>query len=265
MVTGGELYEHIIKHKMFGEAKTAEIIKQVLLAVNYMHLQNIVHRDLKPENLLIQPIPNTEEIIIKLTDFGFATICNPVKGLSQVLGSPMYMAPELVLEKSYNAAVDIWSIGVITHILLSGCPPFYGKEKKDIQRAILSAQPNFGRVKQKLSNQAIDFTLKCLNKDSSQRPSAKELLSHPFILDNITTTEIDSEVALQIASDLTAYYKLSVFQSGIVSLLANMQAQQSELNSLKKMFLTFDSNQDGFLSLDELTLGMTRVFGQLKA
>ena len=86
-----------------------------------------MHRDLKPENLLM-----ASETEIKLADFGFATFFTPTDGLQQRLGSPMYMAPELVLEQKYDAKVDIWSIGVITHILLTGCPPFFGQSKNDM-------------------------------------------------------------------------------------------------------------------------------------
>lgn len=76
LVPGGELYDFVIKHKKSTEAETANFVKQILLAVNYMHLQNIVHRDIKPENLLM-----TSGNEIKLADFGFATLFNPIIGL----------------------------------------------------------------------------------------------------------------------------------------------------------------------------------------
>ena len=90
----------------------------------------------------------TDNITLKLTDFGFATFLNPAKGETQVLGSPLYMAPEIVSQQTYNSKVDIWSIGVLTHILLSGCPPFFGKTKQDIYKSILEGHPKFGRVKE---------------------------------------------------------------------------------------------------------------------
>ena len=75
---------------------------------------------------------------LKLTDFGFACFYKSERGLSQVLGSPLYMAPEIVREERYDKSVDIWSVGVIAHILLSGCPPFYGRTKQEIYRSIVS-------------------------------------------------------------------------------------------------------------------------------
>ena len=154
LVTGGELYDYIIKKKKLTEKSSANIIKQILLAINYMHKQNIVHRDIKPENILLSPEEGLsgDDIQIKLTDFGFATFFKTEQGLKQVLGSPLYMAPEIVQEQQYGEKVDIWSIGVIAHILLSGCPPFFGKTKMDIYKSIVRDKPKFGRVAGSLSN-----------------------------------------------------------------------------------------------------------------
>ena len=81
-----------------------------------------MHRDLKPENILLAPEESSSpsRLNIKLTDFGFAAFFRPEIGLKQVLGSPLYMAPELILKKPYDKAVDMWAVGVIAHILLSG-------------------------------------------------------------------------------------------------------------------------------------------------
>ena len=93
-----------------------------------MHKQNIIHRDLKPENILIE-----SDKIVKLADFGFAVLNKGGEGgQTRVLGSPLYMAPEIIRGESYGSAVDIWAVGVITCILLTGRPPFYGKSKRAI-------------------------------------------------------------------------------------------------------------------------------------
>jgi len=98
------------------------------LAINYMHKQSITHRDLKPENILLES-KNIDTLDIKIADFGFSCIFDPDEGLDLVLGSPLYMAPEIIEGKIYNEKVDIWSIGVITYMLLSGRNPFPGKNK----------------------------------------------------------------------------------------------------------------------------------------
>ena len=150
MVSGGELYDYIIKAKRLSERQAADVVKQLLLALSYMHEQNIAHRDIKPENVLLAPEESTVpgKLNLKLTDFGFACFYNSDKKLKQVLGSPLYMAPEIVREQPYDKGVDIWSVGVIAHILLSGCPPFYGKTKQEIYRSIVSDPPKFGRVRE---------------------------------------------------------------------------------------------------------------------
>lgn len=139
-----------------------------------MHQQDIVHRDIKPENILLCPEESRpgEVIQVKLTDFGFATFFKKGESLKQVLGSPLYMAPEIVQEQTYNTKVDIWSVGVIAHILLSGSPPFFGKSKMEIYKSIVKDKPKFGRVMDSLTPEAIQFTMKCLNKDPKVRPTA---------------------------------------------------------------------------------------------
>jgi len=105
------------------------------------------------------------------------------------------MAPEIVKELPYGKAVDIWSIGVIGHILLSGSPPFYGKSKPEIYKSIVNGTPKFGRYKESLSNQAKEFILACLSKDPLQRPTAEELLQHPWLAANAQYPQVDQEVS----------------------------------------------------------------------
>lgn len=135
IICGGELFDQIIKKGKLSYLESAKIIKQTLMALAHMHEQGIVHRDLKPENILMVDDDN-----IKVADFGFAV---PLKGKkqTQVLGSPLYMAPELVLGKEYSSEVDIWAMGVITHILLTGTPPFSGATKDEIFNSICNKKP----------------------------------------------------------------------------------------------------------------------------
>jgi calcium-dependent protein kinase len=102
----------------------------------------MVHRDLKPENILLEST-DVQKLNLKITDFGFACFFDPSKGLKDVLGSPLYMAPEIVREKTYDNKVDVWSIGVITYILICGKPPWKGKTKPEIFGSILHDELEF--------------------------------------------------------------------------------------------------------------------------
>ena len=116
---GGNLLDKIISLSKFSENQAAMIINQIMLAVNYMHKQNMSHRDLKHENLMCLS-EDSEDLNVKLTDFGFATFFDPKHKMNLSLGSPLYMAPELVMEAEYDQKVDVWSLGCIVYILLSG-------------------------------------------------------------------------------------------------------------------------------------------------
>lgn len=97
-----------------------------------MHKKNIAHRDIKPENILLNS-PNPEDVTLKITDFGFAKCYDPNEGgLNETLGSPLYMAPEIIKKQPYDCKVDIWAVGVMCYILLCGKPPFKGKSKDEV-------------------------------------------------------------------------------------------------------------------------------------
>lgn len=95
ILEGGELFDRLIAMGRFGETNAGYIVKQVLLALNYMHKQKMTHRDLKPENILLDS-KNPKALEVKIADFGFSCVFDPKEGLNLVLGSPLYMAPELI-------------------------------------------------------------------------------------------------------------------------------------------------------------------------
>ncbi|XP_030884376.1 calcium/calmodulin-dependent protein kinase type 1G-like [Leptonychotes weddellii] len=121
-VSGGELFDRILERGVYTEKDASLVIQQVLSAVKYLHENGIVHRDLKPENLLyLTPEENSK---IMITDFGLSKM-EQSGVMSTACGTPGYVAPEVLAQKPYSKAVDCWSIGVITYILLCGYPPFY--------------------------------------------------------------------------------------------------------------------------------------------
>ena len=127
------------------EEDAAYIVRQILLAITYCHSRGVVHRDLKPENILIDSINKEGKISIKVIDFGAALFIPPHSKLYETLGTPYYIAPE-VLTGTYNEKCDIWSIGVILYILLSGSVPFDGISNEAIMSNVKKGEYSFKRI-----------------------------------------------------------------------------------------------------------------------
>jgi len=181
LVTGGELFDQIVSRGSYSERDAASIVKQILEAVHYMHSNGIAHRDLKPENLLCAG-PNNE--IIKVTDFGLSKDFGEA-ALQTSCGTPDYVAPEVLRGNPYDNSVDIWSIGVITYILLCGFPPFYGNSDPEIFEKILSARYDFPSPDwDNISEDAKDFIRSILILEPHKRPTAQEALNHPWMVGN---------------------------------------------------------------------------------
>ena len=176
---GGELFDEIVAKGKFGEKDAAMLINQVLTCINYCHKNHIVHRDLKPENVLLEA--NKEFDQIKIIDFGTSLVVKDGEKLDEKLGTPYYIAPE-VLQKNYGAKCDIWSIGVITYIILSGIPPFNGASDQEIMKKVKLGKFNFNDpVWKSISDQCKDFISKLLTLDQNSRPSAEQALEHPWL------------------------------------------------------------------------------------
>ena len=128
----GELFNEIVEKGPFDEQYSAYVMYQILSAVNYCHKMHIIHRDLKPENILIVDRDKEYKMpIVKICDFGTSKIVEKGQIQKKKIGSSYYMAPE-VLKKHYNEKCDVWSCGVIMYILLSGLPPFNGRDDDEI-------------------------------------------------------------------------------------------------------------------------------------
>ena len=176
---GGELFDRIVKKAYYNEKEARDLAQIFLSAVKYMHDRNVVHRDLKPENLLLKS--QSDDADVKIADFGFATIAE-ADTLTEQCGTPGYVAPEILGHKKYGKAVDMWSVGVITYILLGGYPPFHDDNQRQLFKKIQAAKyefhPDFwGGV----SDEAKDLISKLLVLDVSARLTVDQALSHAWI------------------------------------------------------------------------------------
>ncbi|XP_051114704.1 calcium-dependent protein kinase 26-like [Andrographis paniculata] len=181
LCAGGELFHWIEKRGRLSEQEAHIIFKQLMEVIMYCHDKGIVHRDLKPENILL--VSKASISPIKLADFGLATHVEPGQMLKGTVGSPFYIAPE-VLAGNYDQAADVWSAGVILYIMLSGIPPFWGKTKSAIFDAVRAANLCFhSDLWSCISESAKDLIAGMLSFDRSKRLTATQVLAHPWTRD----------------------------------------------------------------------------------
>ncbi|KAJ7999471.1 hypothetical protein DPEC_G00194770 [Dallia pectoralis] len=180
LVSGGELFDRIINRGVYTEIDASQLVRQVLQAVNYLHENSIVHRDLKPENLLYFDSNVNSKIMI--SDFGLSKMSDHGV-MSTACGTPGYVAPEVLAQKPYSKAVDCWSIGVITYILLCGYPPFFEENEARLFSKIMRADYAFHTpFWDDISESAKDFIRNMMQKHPHKRFTTEQALRHPWII-----------------------------------------------------------------------------------
>ncbi|KAF0691641.1 Aste57867_17171 [Aphanomyces stellatus] len=193
LVEGGELFDRLVQKEVYSERDAQQLVRALLGVVQYLHQRNIVHQDLKVhvmltcqdetthslENILL--VTSDDDTTIKLCDFGFAQY-DTDNQLSQKWGSPDYLAPEIITQPTYGRQVDIWSAGVITFILLSGCAPFVGDTNAELLAAIqlgkIHFQPEYWHD---VSPAAQSFVRRMLVVDPNERATVDDLLQDPWL------------------------------------------------------------------------------------
>eukprot|EP01123_Difflugia_compressa_P013375 TRINITY_DN615_c0_g1_i1.p1 TRINITY_DN615_c0_g1~~TRINITY_DN615_c0_g1_i1.p1 ORF type:complete len:472 (+),score=95.17 TRINITY_DN615_c0_g1_i1:51-1466(+) len=211
-VQGGELFDQIVSRGTYSEFDAAKIIRQILEAVEYLHSIGIAHRDLKPENLLCS---GDENNTIKVTDFGLSKDFGSAS-LRTSCGTPDYVAPEVLRGQPYDNSVDIWSIGVITYILLCGFPPFYGNTDQQIFEKILKVDYDFPSPDwDAISGEAKDFIKKILVQDPTKRPTALQALEMDWIKNKAPTKPLE---------------RLDFFKAGMSKYNLQYQEQRKKTN-----------------------------------
>ncbi|XP_043924325.1 serine/threonine-protein kinase Chk2 [Protopterus annectens] len=186
LMEGGELFNRVVTSQRLKESTAKLFFYQMLLAVKYLHENGITHRDLKTENVLLSS--NSEECLIKITDFGQSKILGETTLMKTLCGTPTYLAPEIIETAGtagYSNAVDLWSLGVILFVCLSGYPPFTEQNrnmslKDQITRGQYTLIPSIWR---NISEEAKDLVKKLLVVDPQQRLTTDEALNHPWLKD----------------------------------------------------------------------------------
>ncbi|GAU36739.1 hypothetical protein TSUD_318380 [Trifolium subterraneum] len=179
---GGDLYDRIVKKGHYSEQQAAKLAKNIVEAVQECHSLGVMHRDLKLENLLFDTVE--DDANLKIIDFGLSAFYKPGETFSDVFGSPDYMAPE-VLHEHYGPEADLWSVGVISYIILSGAPPFWAETEEgtfaQISKGILDFESEPWPT---ISDSAKDLIRKMLHRNPKKRFTAQQVLCHPWIVDD---------------------------------------------------------------------------------
>ncbi len=258
---GGELFDQVVKKGSFTENEAANVLKQILSAVNYIHSNNIVHRDLKPENILLDTEKNN---IIKIIDWGTARFFEKNKKMNKISGTPYYIAPEVLSEK-YDEKCDIWSCGIIIYILLCGYPPFNGDNDNEILNKIKKGKFEFPAEEwENISDIAKDLIKSMLRFNPLERLSASDCLKHAWF-NEYQQKKVDVGFSSKCLENMKKFHAERKLQQAALTYIVNHLLSKEEKNELLELFQSFDKNGDGVLSKEEIYDGYKAILGETEA
>uniref|UniRef100_A0A0E0JUZ5 non-specific serine/threonine protein kinase n=1 Tax=Oryza punctata TaxID=4537 RepID=A0A0E0JUZ5_ORYPU len=245
LLTG--IFHFVRKNSRYSEKDAAVVVRQMLKVAAECHLHGLVHRDMKPENFLFKS--TKEDSPLKATDFGLSDFIKPGRKFHDIVGSAYYVAPE-VLKRRSGPESDVWSIGVITYILLCGRRPFWNKTEDGIFREVLRNKPDFRKKPWPgISSGAKDFVKKLLVKNPRARLTAAQALSHPWVREGGEASEIPVDIS--VLSNMRQFVKYSRFKQFALRALAST-LKEEELADLKDQFDAIDVDKSGSISIEEM-------------
>ncbi|XP_010532303.1 PREDICTED: calcium-dependent protein kinase 10-like [Tarenaya hassleriana] len=258
LCAGGELFDRIVARGHYTERAAAAVARTIAEVVSMCHSNGVMHRDLKPENFLF--VDKKENSALKAIDFGLSVFFKPGERFTEIVGSPYYMAPE-VLKKNYGPEVDVWSAGVIVYILLCGVPPFWAETEQGVALAILRGVLDFKREPwPQISESAKSLVRQMLDPDPTKRLTAQQVREHPWIHNakkapNVPLGDI-------VRSRLKQFSVMNRFKKKALRVIAEHLSLQ-EVEVIKNMFTLMDDDNDGRIAYTELRAGLSKVGSQL--
>eukprot|EP00930_Biecheleria_cincta_P033751 TRINITY_DN23375_c0_g1_i1.p1 TRINITY_DN23375_c0_g1~~TRINITY_DN23375_c0_g1_i1.p1 ORF type:complete len:609 (+),score=119.28 TRINITY_DN23375_c0_g1_i1:171-1997(+) len=259
---GGDLFDRFADIGKLPETMVAPIIKQVASALRYAHDKGIAHRDLKLENICFcEKAPGSTHV--KVIDWGLAGKFQHGKMKSNV-GTSTYSAPEVlerdVSEKEgYTCACDLWSLGVVAYVVLSGKPPFWGSPKNQLAAMLAERYPLVGPFWDSISEDCKDLITRLLKADAQVRMTAPDVLQHPWL--RLGATEPNHQLLAQVLSNLEQFSHAPDFYSFCVASVAR-QLDHRSLQGIREAFCMLDKNGDGILDVEEVKEGFASAFGK---
>ncbi|GMH10235.1 hypothetical protein Nepgr_012076 [Nepenthes gracilis] len=256
---GGELFDRIIQRGHYTERQAAELTRTIVGVVEACHSLGVMHRDLKPENFLF--VGQEEDSPLKTIDFGLSIFFRPGEKFTDVVGSPYYVAPE-VLRKCYGSEADVWSAGVIVYILLSGVPPFWAENEQGIFEQVLHGDLDFSSDPwPSISESAKDLVKRMLVRDFRKRLTAHEVLCHPWV--QVDGVAPDRPLDSAVLSRLKQFRAMNKLKKMALRVIAESLSEE-EIAGLKEMFKMIDTDNSGQITYEELKAGLEKVGSNLK-
>jgi len=251
LAKGGELFERIVDTKRYGkytERRAALHVRTMLESLKFLHDRSIVHRDIKPENFVFATTAEDSNMI--LIDFGCAKRVEDEQEYTDIVGTPYYLSPECAAKKQIKTGFflkesDIWAVGCIAYIMLTGSFPFRGSTTQQLLQEIIRKPVEYP-TNIKISDEFKEFVAGCLMKHPAERFTMDEALDHPWIL-NATDEIIHND----ILRCLKQYSYQSKLKKEVTRLLASHMNDKPQ-ETIKKHFESIDTNGDGCLDEDEL-------------
>ncbi|XP_042388514.1 calcium-dependent protein kinase 20-like isoform X2 [Zingiber officinale] len=269
---GGELFDRIVARGHYTERAAAMVIKTIVEVVQNCHQQGVMHRDLKPENFLFGN--KKENAPLKAIDFGLSVFFRPGERFEEIVGSPYYMAPE-VLKRNYGPEIDVWSAGVILYILLCGVPPFWAETEQGIAQAIILSAIDFKREPwPKISDNAKDLVRQMLNPDPKTRFTAPQVLDHPWLQNASKAPNVN--LGETVRARLQQFSVINKFKKKVlradadgngfldygefVTLSIHLRRIGND-EHLQRAFQYFDKNKSGYIEIEELKHSLSDDLG----
>ncbi|KAF9665211.1 hypothetical protein SADUNF_Sadunf16G0098800 [Salix dunnii] len=293
---GGELFDRIVARGHYTERAAAAVTRTIVEVVQLCHKHGVIHRDLKPENFLFAN--KKENSPLKAIDFGLSIFFKPGERFSEIVGSPYYMAPE-VLKRNYGPEIDIWSAGVILYILLCGVPPFWAGNytlgsrpslvitlcvcvilvvgvreaaacskrllsiisEQGVAQAILRGIIDFKRDPwPNISESAKSLVRQMLEPDPKLRLTARQVIEHPWLQNAKKAPNVP--LGDVVKSRLKQFSMMNRFKRKALRVIADFLSIE-EVEDIKEMFKKMDTDNDGIVSIEELKTGLRNFGSQL--
>lgn len=245
---GGELHDRLKACGRFSERDAANVVRQMLCSVSYLHARKIAHRDLKLQNFVYEHADGDQ---VKLIDFGLAKHCGVHESMSSVCGTEQFMAPE-VFRRNYTEKADVWSLGIAAYMLLCGCAPFRGSRKQVLNSA-RAGKPYFCPSRfGPLSQGARGLVKALLSPDPARRVGVADALRHTWLRALAPAAAGVDVAVVRCLRDFTQAPPLRRASLAVAARSVPSYLSMQDQFTLREQFLALDHDGSGTITKDEL-------------